>query len=183
MGSQLLEGSLDATAPADWCLKGKGNANLVFGYTGSDPNLVSTQCSRQEKRRQGASSGNVIQPPPARPPSQVGRVLRVRSGASSPASELERAVWGPVLGEREAEWEAGYVHSVLAPLLGAHHLPRQVGHASKTQTLGKMRSPAPNCPHFIAHCRSTCPSAQRCWQRSCRAGRAGRWPPVGQQPS
>lgn len=55
-------------------------------------------------------------------------MLRVRSGASSP-SELERAVWGPVLGAREAEWEGAYVSDVLAPLLGAHRLPRQVGRA------------------------------------------------------
>lgn len=28
-------------SPGDWCLKGEGNANLVFAYTGSDHRLVS----------------------------------------------------------------------------------------------------------------------------------------------
>ena len=30
----------DLGSPCDWQLKGEGNANLVFAYTGSDPRLV-----------------------------------------------------------------------------------------------------------------------------------------------
>lgn len=62
-------GSLDATAPADWFLKGKGNANLVYGYTGPDPNLVRPRCSPpgEEARVLASFGSNVIHPPPSAP--------------------------------------------------------------------------------------------------------------------
>ncbi|KAI7841620.1 hypothetical protein COHA_004790 [Chlorella ohadii] len=123
----------DLGSPCDWQLKGEGNANLVFAYTGSDPRLV----------------GRVL------------RVRKPRAAPAPDQAALEDAVWAPVLGPlaasplsaasanssaglqpqqqdepnaaeplvaaaaAAAQREQLYVQRVLAPLLGPHHIPPQ----------------------------------------------------------
>ncbi|KAL4859475.1 Inositol-pentakisphosphate 2-kinase [Chlorella vulgaris] len=103
--SARLATSCDLERPELWSLKGEGNANWVFSYAGTSPNLV----------------GKVLRVRKPKPPPEPEHLA------------LEDAVWGPVLGNRAAadgsdsaaDRERAYVQLLLAPLLGPQHIPLQ----------------------------------------------------------
>lgn len=143
---------MELGSPEHWQLKGEGNANLVFGYTGDLSHLVRSYWEgvvQPSSDQPSTSLADCTQLSfTSHPSHQVGTVLRVRKPQPSRPDEqqaLEDLVWGPVLGAgppaaaarssgaptppapaaAAAVREQRYVQQLLAPLLGAQHIPPQ----------------------------------------------------------
>ncbi|GAB4817908.1 hypothetical protein N2152v2_004954 [Parachlorella kessleri] len=96
---------MDLGQPGDWAFKGEGNANVVFGYTGSRSDLVGRVLKVRKSLRRACSVGKTAQ------------------------QELENDVWAPVLGQHQASplaLELIYTEQCLMPLLGSEYVPSQI---------------------------------------------------------